>query len=156
MGIKDHINRAGFVVLVENFLPGSAAIGRPENAAFLVRTIRMSQRGDKSNVRILWMDNHRANVPRVFQSDVLPGPAAVERFVDAIAVRNIAANARLARANINNVVVRRRNLNRANRGDGFLIKNRRPVRARVSRFPNPARRRSKIENVRLTRYAGYS
>ena len=77
----------------------------------------MAQCRDEYDVRIFWIDDHRADVPRVSQPDVSPGAPAVDGLVHAVAVGDIAANAGFARADVDDVVVARRYRDRADRGD---------------------------------------
>src|SRR5277367_860705 len=97
MWIEGHIDTARVLVLIENFLPGLAPVNRPENSTLSVRPVHMSQRRHKRNIRIRRINNDLADGARIFQPNVLPGLAAIQRFVNSISVRDIAANARLSR-----------------------------------------------------------
>ena len=103
-----------------------------------VRPEGVAERRDENDVRIFRMNDERADVARIFQADVFPIPAAIDRFINAVAVSDVAAQRRFAGAGVNRVVI-----------DGataiapieeliLLIENRRPVRAAIGCFPNAA------------------
>ncbi len=100
MRIESHVDAASVFVLVQNFLPGLTAVGRAEDAALRVRTIGMAEGRNKCNVRIRGIHDDFADGARVAQSHVLPGLAAIQRLVHAVAVRDVAANAGLARPHV--------------------------------------------------------
>src|SRR5471032_1320676 len=100
--IKDHGDGAGLIVLIEDLLPGNAAIGRAEDSPLIIRAVGMSECGHKDDVRVPGIDDQRADVPRVLEADILPGLAPIHGLVHAIAVRDVAANAGFARPHINN------------------------------------------------------
>ena len=49
------------------------------------------------------MNANARDLPGVFEPDVLPGFAAISRLVDSVAVRDVAANRRLAHAHVDRV-----------------------------------------------------
>ena len=55
----------------------------------------MTERRDKNDVRIFRMHDERADVARIFQADVLPILAAIDRLINAVAVSDVAAQAPL-------------------------------------------------------------
>jgi len=89
VGIEGHIDAAGVLIFVENFLPALATIGRAKNAAFGVRSKRMAERSYERDVGIIRIHDNFADSATVVQPNVLPGFAAIERFVDSIAVRDV-------------------------------------------------------------------
>src|SRR5579859_2779239 len=103
VGIENNFDASGAIIEIQNFFPSLAAIARAEDAAFGVGTISMPERRDVNDVWVRGMNNDVADVARVFEADVRPSLSSVSRFVDAVAERNIAADARLARAGINHV-----------------------------------------------------
>src|SRR4051812_49344957 len=105
MRIEGHVDATGVFVLVEHLLPGLATVGSAENATFRVWPEGMAQSRDKRDVRIVGIDDDLPDRARVAQTDVLPCLATVESLVNSIAVRNIAANAGLARAHVQHIVV---------------------------------------------------
>ena len=74
-------------------------------------------------------------------------------FVDAVSVAHRIAQRRLARAGVDQIGVRRRDGDRADRGDRLRVEHRRPRAARVGRFPHAAVHRAEIELVRPARHA---
>src|SRR5580704_1314833 len=50
-GIEGDVNRARFVVEIENFLPGFAAVGGSEDAAIGIGSIGVAERGDEKDIR---------------------------------------------------------------------------------------------------------
>ena len=154
--IDNQIAGAGFVAAEKNFLPGLAAIFRSKYAALFVRRPHMSLRRDVNDIRILRMDANARNLSRVFQADVLPGLAAVRRFVNSIAVRNVAANRRLAHADIDRVRIGIRQTDRAyrSRSEDRPVSDWLPIDAAVARLPNTATGAAEIENHRLRRHPG--
>src|SRR6185437_9374397 len=51
-----HIDRARFVVPIENLLPRLPCVGRAEYAALFVWSIRVANRRNKNNIRIVRID----------------------------------------------------------------------------------------------------
>src|SRR5437667_5696628 len=109
----------------------------------------MTQRRNENDVLIPWINDQRADLMGIFQTNIFPCLSAVHRFEDSGAVSGIAADRCFARACVNDVVVRWGNRNGANRGNRFFIKKRHPVRAAINRFPNSARDRTEIIRVRF-------
>src|SRR5271154_5291108 len=108
MGIvrtEGDVDGAGIFVLVENFLPGFAAIGGAKNTALGIRAERMAQSRHKNNVSIPGIDNYLADGSRVVQADVLPCLPAVEGFINSVAMRDVAADAGLAGTDIDDIRV---------------------------------------------------
>ena len=95
------------------------------------------------------IDDDFADLPSVLQPHVLPGLAAIDRLVHAIPEGNVAANARFARAHVDDVRVRRRHRNAANRRNRLLVKQRHPVHAAISGLPHSARHSAKIIRCRI-------
>src|SRR5512132_2769459 len=91
IGVEDDVDGARVLVLVENLLPRLAAVGGAEDAAFRVRAEGVADRRDQHDVRITRVDDDRADLARVLQPDVVPGLAAVGRFIYAVAVGVVAA-----------------------------------------------------------------
>src|SRR5262249_34072187 len=68
--------------------------------------------------------------------------------------RDVAADPRFACACPNDVRVRWRNGERADRGDGLIVEDGLPMRAAVSCLEDAARGRTGVIDVRLPRHAG--
>ncbi len=92
------------------------------------------------------IDDHFADRAGVAQADVLPGLAAIERLVNPVAVRNVSAKASFARAHVNDIRVRLRDRQAADRG-AFLPcrkpRSRSPRRRLISRRLRRSRRNSR-------------
>ncbi len=154
MRIEDDVDRAGVFILEQDLRPTLAAIGRAENAALRVRTVGVADRRDINDVLILGVNDERADVAGVFQADVAPVAAAIDRFINAVAISDVAAQGRLAGAGVNRVVIARRDRESADRGGGvLLVEHRLPVLAAVGCFPNAARDAAEIISVRFIRHA---
>ena len=89
---------------------------RAEEATLLVWAVGMAERGDIDDVGIGRMDAHLADIARIFEAEMRPGLARVGGLVDAVAMRDIAANGGLAHANIDHVGVGGRDGDAADRG----------------------------------------
>ncbi len=90
--IDIEIRDAVLVVDVERFGPGLTAVRSHEHAAFFVWTKSMSECADVNDVRVLRMDGDGGDSLGVFETHVLPGLAAVSRFVNTVAKRNAVAH----------------------------------------------------------------
>src|SRR6266566_3490874 len=108
-GIEGDVDPAGVLILIENLFPGFAAVKRTKNAALSIWTVRMAKRGDENAVRILGIYDQLADGARIAEPHVLPGLAAVNRFVNAVAMRGVAADAAFARSYIDDVWIGQRN-----------------------------------------------
>ena len=89
------------------------------------------------------------------QPNVLPGLTSVGGLVDAITRAEGRANVRLTGPGIKDVRVRRRNLQRADRGDGLPIEHRLPAHAGVDGLPHTAINRAKVKRSSAAGYAGH-
>src|SRR5579871_5309848 len=99
----------------------------------------MAERGDINDVGILRMHANRADVQSVFETHILPGLARVGGFINAVAVRRVAADVRLAHADVNDIWIGFRNSDGAHRsGFELAIRNRLPGYAAIDGFPNSA------------------
>src|SRR5579862_2817482 len=64
LGIETDIDRAGLLVLVQHLCPGFATVRRTEDTALRIRTEGMSQCGYQHDVRIVRIDDERADLTR--------------------------------------------------------------------------------------------
>src|SRR5207245_2254853 len=115
--------------------PGLAAVPRPEDATLWVRAVGVAESRNENDVRIRGVNNERADVARIFQADVGPRFAGVGGFINAVAERNVAADAGFAGADVNDIGIGIGNVNGADGRDGLLIEERIPTVAAVSGFP---------------------
>jgi hypothetical protein len=114
----------------------------------------VSQRRHENAVRVPWIDEHRADLPRVPQPEVLPAASGVGRFVDAVADRQVGPLEAFAAADVDDVRIGRRDGNRADRLRRLIVEQRRPGVAVVGRLPDAAVVDADIEDVRLLGDAG--
>src|SRR5205807_1562520 len=98
---------AGVLVLGQHLVPGLAAVAGAEDAALGVGPVGVAEHGDEHPVRVARVDQHGPDLLAVAQADVLPGLAAVGRFVHAVADRQVRPLQALAAADVNHVGVRR-------------------------------------------------
>ena len=96
----------------------------------------MTERADINDVRILRIHHDAADLACVLQADVRPGCAAVGRFIDAVAGREIGTNVGLAGSSINSFGIGRRHSDRADGGHRLAVKDRGPDRAGIGGFPD--------------------
>src|SRR5882762_8706114 len=76
IGRVDHdLDRADALVLVEDFLPGAAAVARAVQTAVRVRGVKLADRGDEDDVGVPGIDGDLADVLRVAKAEVGPGAA---------------------------------------------------------------------------------
>ena len=118
-----------------------------------MRGIGVADRGDEHDVRVSRIDGDAADVVSIVQAEMGPRPAAVDRLVHPVPVADRIAERRLAAADVDRVGAGRGNGKRADRGNGLRIEDRKPRPAGVSRFPDAAVHRSKVELVRPARHA---
>ena len=111
------VDDAGLVVEEEDLLPGLAAVGGLEQAAFLVGAVEPAQGADVDDVGIFRMDGDAADLEGLLQAHVLPGLAAVGGLVNAVAVGDGVAWVVLAGADPDDVAVGGSHADRAD-GDG--------------------------------------
>ena len=140
----------------EDPFPALAAVRGPVDAAFFIGAVHMALRGDVDDIGIGGVNADAPDLPAVSEPDVLPARPAVGRLVDAVAVRDVAADRLLARAHVEDVRVRFRYRDRADRARlEVLVGNDLPVRAAVRRLPDAAARRAEVIDQRLMAHAGH-
>ncbi len=114
----------------------------------------MTERRDEEAIGIFRIDEDRADLPRVPQTEVLPRAPRVGGLVDAIAHRQVRPLQTLAAAHIDDVGVGRRDRNGADRLSGLLVEDRCPRLPEVGRLPDPSVVDAYIEDVGLLGDAG--
>src|SRR4030095_3999123 len=105
----------------------------------------MSERRDIDHIRIARVNNHPSDVLRVFQSHVLPGLAAIERAIDAVAPGRALPIVGLTASNPDYVWVGRGNTEIADRRRALVIEDGFEGRAGVCGFPDATGRDSNVE-----------
>ena len=148
--IHHEVRRAGLVVDEQHLLPALAAVKGAEDAAVRVRSPHMALRCHVDNVGVPRVDADAGDLLGVLKTDVRPGGAPVGGLVDAVTVRRVAADGRLAHAGDDHVRVRLGDGDRADRGGlQELVGNRFPRAAAVGGLPQPAAGRAEVEDERL-------
>ena len=109
---------------------------------------------DEYAIGIQRIDQDRADLPRVAETEVLPGAAGVDRFVDPVADRQVGTLQPLAAADVEDVRVRRRHGNPADRLRRLFVEDRRPRLPVIGGLPDAAIVDADIEDVRLLNDAG--
>ena len=61
--IECQIDRAGVFVVEEDFLPGFSAVSRAKDAALPVWAVRMAERRDVNDVRVMRIHKNASNLP---------------------------------------------------------------------------------------------
>ena len=120
-------------------LPGFAAIGGAVDAALVVGSAEMAERGDVDDVGIAGMDDNATDVVGVRETHVLPCFAAIDGFVDAVAIGSIAAHAGFAHAGVDDVGVGFGDRDRAHRaGVELAVGDGQPGCSGIGGLPNTA------------------
>ena len=149
-----HVVGAGVLVLVQHLLERPSAVGRAEDAALGVRAVRVAEHGDEQPVGVARIDGDRRDHLAVAQAEVLSTSSGVGGLVDAVADREIGADDAGAGADVDDVRVRRRDGDRADRAGRLVVEQRHPVGAVVGRAPDAAVVEADVEDVRLAGDAG--
>jgi hypothetical protein len=136
-------------------IPRPPAVPGAEHAPLAVRPPRVAEGGDVDEVRIIRMHADAPDVAGVAEPHVGPAAAGVGGAVHAVAVRHVAANARLAGAGVDHVGIGGRDGHRADGGRleeavGDVL----PVGAAVGRLPDAARAGAEVEDHGLDGIAG--
>src|SRR5215472_7740474 len=127
--------------------PGVASIDRLVDTALLVWPPQMANGGDIHDVGIVRIDDDAADMLGVFEAHVLPGLAAVQRSINAVAPGGALAVIRLAGAGPNDVWIRRRDSNVADGGRALFIEERLPGNPVVRRLPYAARSYANVDDT---------
>src|SRR5579859_7008803 len=114
VGIEGNVDSARVLVFEENLVPGLASVGGAKDSAFRVRAKWMAERGHIHDIRVLRIDDYFTDCPRIAKTNIFPRLPAVDRLVHSVAMRNVAANAGLARAHVHHVWIRRSDRQAAN------------------------------------------
>src|SRR2546423_145493 len=152
--IDGDLRAAGVLVGEQRALPARAAVGRPEHAALRLRTERRPQRARENDLRVHRIDDDTADAPDLLEPHARPGLAGVARFVDPLADRDVTANPCLAGPGPDNVWIRWRDRERADRLHGLIVEDLLPVHAAVSRLGDAARRAPRVVDERIAGNSG--
>src|ERR1035441_8111874 len=138
MRIEHNIDRAGVLILKQNFLPSLTAIRGAKNAALGVGSKGVPEGRNQNDVRIAPVDDDRSDVAGVLEADVPPRPTRVGRFVHAVTVGNVSAQAGLTAACVKNVGIGVGHRNGSDGRDALVIEHRSPTEATVGTLENSA------------------
>ena len=150
-GIEMHLTDAGVLVDVENALPAFSSIGAFVKPPFPAIRPQRPLRGHVDHRRIARVDPDHADVFGGLQAHVLPGLAAVERAVDAVAVAHAALAVILPGADPHHLGIGGIKRNAANRIGALTVEDRFPGGAGIDGFPYPAGSDGGVIAVRLLR-----
>ena len=143
-----------FAIPVQRPLPRLAAVGALVDAALLAVEAQPAERRDVDDVGVGRMDADLRNHAGIGERHVRPRLAGVDRLVDAVALHDVAADARLAHADVDDVGVGLGDGDRADRGAvNLAVGHRRPRLALVGGLPQPAAGRAEVALVRPALHA---
>jgi hypothetical protein len=150
VGVHRYVHHTGIAVDEEDLLPRATAVASAEEAALVVGTPEMSKSGDEHDIRIARVDDDTPDMMRVAQPHVRPCLAAIERAVDAVAPRRALPVVRLARPHPDDVGIRRRDRQIADRQHAAgPVEDGLPRHAVVDALEYAAGRRSDEDDLRL-------
>src|SRR5207245_8105107 len=133
-GVHGQVDRSRFLVLEEDLLPALPAVPGTEDAALRVRTVGVAEGRDVGEVRVLRVHEESADLARVLEAHGRPGLAGLGGLINAVAVGEVATDARLAGADVDDVRVRVGDVDGADRRDRFLVEEARPGAPAVRRL----------------------
>ncbi len=148
-GVHGQVAGAGLGVDVKDLLPGLAAVPRAEDAAVVVGPPEMALGGDIDDVGIDGVDGDPADEAGVGEAHVLPGPAGVLGFVNAVAGGHGIARGRLAGAHPDDVGMALRHGHGADRDRLLQVERRRPGDAGIHGLPQAARAYGRVDDGRV-------
>ena len=112
----------------------------------------MTERSDVDGVRVVGVDAYCADVARLGQADVGPCASAITRAVHAVTVTHVDANRGFAGARVDDVLIRRRDGERADRTARQLtVGDALPIRSGVLGLPNTTGAGAEVEDVAIDR-----
>ena len=114
----------------------------------------MSEHSRKNSVGVMRIDGQGRNLLAVTEAQMFPCLSCVGRFVNPIAHRKIRPMQSLPACHIDNVRIRIRNSNGADRLRRLPIKDWIPRPPIVVAFPHPTIHLAHVEDIRLARNAG--
>ena len=120
-GLQLDVHRAGAVAHVQRLLPRLAAIGGLEDAAVVVRLEDVAIGRHPDDVGIGGVDSHSPDLSGGGQPCELPGRTVVDALVHAAAGGHVTTHAVRAGADVDDVRVRLRHGDRADRAEGDLV-----------------------------------
>ena len=155
VAVDRDVDRAGALVAEEDAGPGVAPVGGLEDAALLAGHPVFAERRDVDNGRIGRMNADLGYAVGLAEADVLPGRARVAAPVDPVARQDVAADARLAGADEDQVGVGFGHRHRTHRRRADLeVRDREPVVAPVGGLPQAAAGGAEVGFLRAADDAG--
>ena len=151
--IECDFRAAGVDVDVEDTLEALAAVERAVDAAFFVRAVRVAEDRGEDATGVPRVDDDLRDLLAVAQAEMGPGAAGVGRLVDAIADGEVGPLQALARSDIDDVGIRRRDGDRPDGAGRLVVKDGAPDPAVVGRLPHAAVADADVEDVGLRRNA---
>src|SRR4051794_10841779 len=98
----------------------------------------MAEDRDEESIRVLWIDDDLRNLLAVTQAEVRPRLSGIGGFVDAVSGGEIGPLQSFAAPDVDDVGVRRRDRDRADRSGRLLVEDRFPGEPVVVRLPDAA------------------
>ena len=120
-GMHLDVNDACLIVDEEYLLPALAAVDGLVETSILAGPVEPAQCADVDDVGILGVDFNAADLKALGESHVLPGLAAIGRFVDAVAVGDRVARVIFAGADPDDIAVRRSNAHVTDRDRRLVV-----------------------------------
>ena len=148
-----HLRGARVAVDEQRLVPGAAAVGGPKHAALVVGTVGMAHPCHEHDVRVRGVDNDAADLLDVAQADVPPRSSAVGGFEDPVTDAQVGTMEALAAADVDDLWIRGRDGDVANRTGWRRVEDRMPRAAVVVGFPHAAVVGADKEHSRLRRHA---
>src|ERR1035437_5025535 len=152
---REHdIGAAGVLILEQHILETLASVRRAEDPALGVGAVRMAERRHEEAIGIAGVDRDARDLLRVAETEVRPRPSGVRGLVHPVARRKVGAVQPLARSHIDDVRVRGRDLDCADRARRLFVEYRLPHAAIVGGLPDAAIHHAHVKHVRLAGNAG--
>ena len=133
----------------EDVLPALPAVGRAVDAPLRLRPVGVAQRAHVDDVRVRGMDDEARDPSGGFESHEGPRLPRVRRLVDALPDGDVAADLPFPRPRPDDVGIRGRDGERADRLHRLVVEHLVPVHAAVRRLVDAARGRAHVVGVRL-------
>src|SRR5579871_1424138 len=147
--IEGQVDGAGMLVLVEDFLPGLAAVRRAEDTALRVRAVGMPEHGDEESVWVPRIDQDRGDLLSLAKSEMAPGFSAIRALVDSVADGEVGALQALAAPHIDDIGVGGGERDGADGSGGLVVEGGVPGAAVVVGLPDAAVVDADVEDIGL-------
>src|SRR5512146_944955 len=149
------VGAGGLRIDEENPLPALAAVGRLEDAAFLVRAPLAPEATGVHELRIPGVDHDARDPLALIEPDVRPMLTGVDRLVHTVADRRIVSRILFARTHVDDVRVARCDRDRPDGTHRLLVEYRLEGDAAVDGLDDAAVRAGDVVHVAVSRYAGH-